>query len=71
MGTIRENSRSTENQLLPNTVMNKHPENMSLNNFKLGLIRGCSATQLDREENRFITKLRTEVIGLNRMKVIS
>ena len=48
----------------------QHPNHMSLSVFKLGLIKSCSAMQLDREENRFISKLRTEVIGLNRIKVV-
>ena len=48
----------------------QHVEHMSLSSFKLGLIKSCSAAELDREENRFICKLRTEVIGLNRIKVV-
>ena len=48
----------------------QHSGHMSLTAFRLGLIRSCNAAQLDREENRFISKLRTEVIGLNRIKVV-
>ena len=48
----------------------EHPEHMDLTVFRLGFIRACRCTDLDREENRFICKLRTEVIGLNRIKVV-
>ena len=59
----------TGNPPWPSTAMNSTLI-MSLTAFKLGLIKSCSASQLDREENRFISKLRTEVIGLNRIKVV-
>ena len=48
-----------------------HPDNMNLNVFKLGFVKTCSAQDLNREENRFISKFRTNIWGLNRMNVIS
>ena len=48
----------------------EHPQNFDLKNFKIGFIRICNSIDLDREENRFITKFRTDVIGLNRIKVV-
>ena len=49
---------------------NEHPNQMSLSLFKLGLVKGCRAIDLDREENRFVSKFRTELFGLNRIKVV-
>ena len=49
---------------------NEHPEQFNLNVFKVGFVTKCQATDLDREESRFITKFRTRIFGLNRIKVI-
>ena len=48
----------------------KHPNNMSLSVFKVGLVKSCKAVDLDMEESRFISLFRTGTIGLNRIKVI-
>ena len=48
----------------------KHPNNMSLSVFKVGLIKSCKAVDLDMEDSRFISLFRTGTTGLNRIKVI-
>ena len=48
----------------------RHPDNMSLGLLRIGFIRSCKAVDLDREESRFISKFRTETLGLNRIKVV-
>ena len=37
---------------------------------RLAGIKTCKAIDLDREENRFVNKFRTDIFGLNRMKII-
>ena len=44
--------------------------NIELSVFKIGFVKCCRAIDLDREENRFVTKFRTDIFGLNRMKVV-
>lgn len=48
----------------------KHPQLFSLSNFRVGIVKACKAIDLDREENRFVTKFRTDIIGINRMKIV-
>ena len=48
----------------------KHSNHFELSVFKIGFVKSCRALDLDREENRFISKFRTDIFGLNRMKVI-
>ena len=50
--------------------LEKHPQHLSLSNFRVGIVKACKADDLDREENRFVSKFRTDVIGINRIKVI-
>ena len=45
-------------------------DNMNLNNFNIGIVKVCKAMDLDREENRYISKFRTDIWGLNRIKVV-
>ena len=47
-----------------------HPDQMDLSVFKLGIVLRCAAPDLDREENRFVSKFRTNIFGLNRIKII-
>ena len=47
-----------------------HPNDISLDNFSIGIVKVCRPEDLDREENRFATKFRTNIWGLNRMKII-
>ena len=41
----------------------------SMNIYKLGVVKKVSPLNLDREEDFFIAKFRTNVFGLNRMVV--
>ena len=47
----------------------KHFNNMDLNNFKVMIVNNVNPCALDRREVRTIDKLRTDVLGLNRMNV--
>jgi hypothetical protein len=47
-----------------------HNDAMTLSNFKVGIVKKCKPCDLDREENRFISKFRTDIWGLNRINVI-
>ena len=47
-----------------------HPDSISLDNFKIGIVKVCIPECLDREEDKFITKFRTNIWGLNRMRVV-
>ena len=47
-----------------------HPDQMDLSVFKLGIVLRCAAHELDREENRFVSKFRTNICGQNRIKII-
>ena len=47
-----------------------HPDQMKLSHFKLGIVKKCNPCELDREETRFILKFRTNICGLNRIKVV-
>ncbi len=47
----------------------EHYDQFSLSVFRIGLVKRCSALDLDREETRFINKFRTELFGINRIKV--
>ena len=48
----------------------QHRSQMSMDIFRIGFVRICKLSDLDREECRYINKYRTEIIGLNRIKVI-
>ncbi len=48
----------------------EHSDRFSLTRFKFCFVKGCRAVDLDREETRFSTKFRTDIFGLNRIKVI-
>ena len=49
---------------------NEHHKQFNLNVFKIGFVKQCQAIDLDREESRYITKFRTRIFGINRIKVI-
>ena len=65
-----DNELSYTKSALAQHCFNEHPEQMDLKLFKLGLVKRCAAMQLDREEHRFISKFRTDVYGINRIKVV-
>ena len=47
-----------------------HPDSLSLKNFKVGFVKRCSAMQLEREEHRLSSMFRTDILGINRIKVV-
>ena len=47
-----------------------HKENFSMEYFRLGIVKKVRPLELDREENRFINKYRTNIWGLNRIVVV-
>ncbi len=47
-----------------------HKDNFSLSNFKLGIVKKVNPVNLNREEQRFIDMFRTDIFGLNRIKVV-
>ena len=64
-------NKSYEGSALSQHIFDCHSESdMNLSNFKIGIVKVCSADMLDREEDRFINKFRTNIWGLNRMRVI-
>ena len=60
---------SYQQSALSQHCFDKHPDNMILSVFNVGIVKTCRASFLDREENRFVTKFRTALWGLNRMKI--
>ena len=51
-------------------AMDKHPENMSLENFEIAIVKQVPPRSLKREEFRYIDKYRTKSLGLNRYKTL-
>ena len=47
-----------------------HPDKFGLEFFKVGFVKQCKAENLDREEHRLISLFRTNLFGINRIKVI-
>ena len=48
----------------------KHPDNMSLENFEIAVVKKVSPSNLKREEFRVIDKYRTKCLGLNRYNTL-
>ena len=46
----------------------RHRNDFKLSVFKIGFVTCCRAVDLDHEENRVISKFKTDIFGLNRMK---
>ena len=67
---VLDDQCSYEKSALSQHCFDHHPDNMQLSNFKIGIVKSVNPIELDREENRFITKFRTDIWGLNRMNVI-
>ena len=47
----------------------KHPDDFNINNFKFMVLKSVNGKALDRQESRAIEGMRTNVMGLNRMKI--
>jgi hypothetical protein len=67
---VIDDQRTYEKSALSQHCFDCHPDNMLLTNFKIGIVKSVNPIELDREENRYITKFRTDIWGLNRMNVI-
>ena len=67
---VINDERTYEKSALSQHCYNCHMDNMNLNNFNIGIVKVCKAMDLDREENRYISKFRTDIWGLNRIKVV-
>ena len=54
-------------------IYTKHLENFDskLLNFKIGIVRSCSAVLLNRLEDYFIYSSKADIISLNRYKVVT
>ena len=47
-----------------------HKNEFSMTYFKLGIVKKVRPVDLDREEDKFITRYRTKIWGLNRIVVV-
>ena len=66
-----DSNKSYEGSALSQHCFDFHTEDeMNLENFNIGIVKVCNAENLDREEDRFINKFRTNIWGLNRMRVV-
>ena len=48
----------------------EHKDVFSMNHFKLGIVKKVRPLDLDREEQKFINRFRTNIFGLNRIEVV-
>ena len=64
-----DEDKTYKKSALSEHCFNNHPDQMELSVFKVGIVKKCRAIDLDREEDRFISKFRTNIFGLNRMNV--
>ena len=65
-----DDDKSYTKSALSQHCFNEHPESMSLMNFKVAFVKKCPAIELDRKEHRLISIFRTNILGINRIKVI-
>ena len=62
--------KSYAKSALSQHCFHEHPESFGLEYFKVGFVKKCTALDLDREEHRLISLFRTNIFGINRIKVI-
>jgi hypothetical protein len=62
--------KSYEKSALSMHCFLKHQSDFNMGHFKLGIVKTVRPIDLDREENKLITKFRTNILGLNRIVVI-
>ena len=65
-----DDEKTDEKSTLSQHCFDCHNDVMTLSIFKVGIVKKCKPCELDREENRFISKFRTDIWGLNRINVI-
>ena len=59
-----------EKSALSMHAKDKHPDNMSLENFRISVVKETSPRNIKREEFRMVDKYRTKILGLNRYKTL-
>ena len=47
-----------------------HQDKFDLKYFNIAVVKQCNPNDLDKEEDMFIAKYRTNICGINRMKVV-
>ncbi len=62
--------KSYSKSALSQHCFDEHPDYMDLSYFNVGFIKRCPALDLDREENRLVSMFRTNVLGINRIKIV-
>ena len=63
-------SESYSKSAMSQHSFNEHSSVMDISIFKLGFVICCTALELNMEENRFVTKCRTDVFGIKHIKAI-
>ena len=66
---VKDNEESVEKSALALHARDEHPDNFDLDIFKFMILDSVNPCELNRRESRAIGGLRTNVMGLNRMKV--
>ena len=64
------NADDFEKSALSTHAMLDHDFNINFDNYKCAILKKTSHLNLDREEYKFTEKLRTNVLGLNRCKIV-
>ena len=62
------NNGDIQKSALSMHAMDKHPGDITLENFEIAIVKQTSPRNLKREEFRMIDKCRTKYLGLNRYK---
>ena len=66
---VIDNDKVYEKSALSMHCYEKHPDKFDLNYFKIGFVKKVNPLDLDREEDITIHKFKTNIWGLNRIKV--
>ena len=66
-----DDNKTYEKSALSEHCYDYHRDSFDLSYFKIGIVKTCSSANLDRAEDSMIIKYRTNIWGLNRMKVIN
>ena len=72
-GCFKTNNLKFNDSALSHHIYTKHLENFDskLLNYKIGIVRTCSAVLLNRLEDYFIYSSKADIISLNRYKVVT
>ena len=68
---FKSENKEYEKSALALHAFTVHPDNFSLDIFKVAVVNKVNANSLNREEYRFCELYKTNSIGLNRMKIES